>query len=167
MIIKREVNSSSDFPSVYWATIEITPEEARQYIALIDTCAKIETPRGRPNQVSWFDYSPDWYADEECERPEDPDNRFIAAGCMLHVMGDCIYWSCYEKHCDIEYETAAIYRSALVKISHGYNPDEEDMAVCPSCGIKTIPDREGLTEEEMMCERCYKEQNPEEASDEP
>jgi len=27
-------------------------------------------------------------------------------------------------------------------------------ARCPGCGVPTIPDREGLTDEEMMCDRC-------------
>lgn len=27
-------------------------------------------------------------------------------------------------------------------------------ARCPDCGIPTIPDREGLTEDEMRCDRC-------------
>src|SRR5574343_419896 len=133
MRIKRKVNSGSDFPSVYWATIEITPEEARQYIALIDTCAKIETPRGIPDDVAWYDYTPDWYEDEECEEPEDPDKRFIPDCSELHVMGDCIYWSCYEKHCDVEYQTDGIWRCDLEKIARGdifipgsYPPDCED-----------------------------------------
>jgi hypothetical protein len=28
-------------------------------------------------------------------------------------------------------------------------------ALCPSCGIPTIEDREGLTIEERLCESCY------------
>ncbi len=27
-------------------------------------------------------------------------------------------------------------------------------AKCPDCGIPTIPDRDGLTYEEMLCDRC-------------
>ena len=26
---------------------------------------------------------------------------------------------------------------------------------CPGCGIPTIPDGDGLSEDEMLCDRCY------------
>lgn len=131
MIIKRKVNAGGDYQSVYYAMIEITPEEATQYVALIDVCAKLETPRGIPANVAWYDYTPDWYEDEECEEPEDPG--FIPECSELHVMGDCIYWSCYEKNCDVAYQTDGIYRGDLEKIARGdifvpgcYPPDEEE-----------------------------------------
>jgi len=31
-----------------------------------------------------------------------------------------------------------------------------DRARCPECGMPTIPDREDLAYEEMLCERCYR-----------
>ena len=32
-----------------------------------------------------------------------------------------------------------------------------DRLKCPSCSMPTIEDREGVTEEEMLCDRCYEE----------
>ena len=30
-----------------------------------------------------------------------------------------------------------------------------ELAKCPKCGIKTIPDHESLTFEEMLCDTCF------------
>lgn len=35
------------------------------------------------------------------------------------------------------------------------NKISEELVRCPACGMPTIPDKEGLTAEEMMCDSCY------------
>jgi NMD protein affecting ribosome stability and mRNA decay len=37
-----------------------------------------------------------------------------------------------------------------------FHPDRDaPSARCPDCGIPTVPDHEGLTYEERLCESCY------------
>ena len=32
---------------------------------------------------------------------------------------------------------------------------ETELAKCPECGIKTVPDQQELTFEEKLCDQCY------------
>ena len=77
--------------------------------------------------------------DKESERAWFEDYKGRIEGPLDQVEQDLYLWAIVEDAFHMTIENSEL---------------EQPLARCPKCGIKTVPDHEGLDEGEMMCSSC-------------
>ena len=87
IIIEASGNDQSLF-----ARVDISPARARQLLTAIAMFPEMITPLGPPSKMSWYESSPDFYEDEECQE------LVRTEGGMLHIDSTSVFWTAYVKH---------------------------------------------------------------------
>ena len=125
MLIRRNIYFQEECPSVDRLKVDITPEVAKVLIQMIRDVAEAEPypVYGKPTLNKFRDYSPDYYDSAIGEE----ETHFTQDLGRLCVNNDSVYWSCYEKHMDQEYESHPVYLATLEKIAAGEELTEDDL----------------------------------------
>jgi hypothetical protein len=120
MLFTRKVFSTEDEPAVRLATIEISQDDARAILNIMDKVERMKDPvYGRPDSISFRDGSPSWYGEED----EDENGEVIPLGDpisteidLINIERDGVSWSCYAKHGDYLYETHEVTKEEIAAI---------------------------------------------------